>query len=629
MKYPLWSSLAICCGGLVFVSPLPAAAPVGLPVEFVRPAPGETTARIHVTGSPDLPYRLLSSTDLRSWLPLPAQTADSEGRASFPVSLNSTQRFFRAVTVTPVTTSTDPATVLLGKRLFDETRFAQFFAANGASALNAPLSNGGDPVLSEAPTLSGVVPGPLWGQSMSCRACHLEAELASTSLGGRTLADYGARSRIPERGDGNRTTLRNSPALVNAALERPVPFFLHFDGEFPDGVSLVKGTLTGRNFGWLPTERAQAIRHIARVIREDDGRAFQGPELGGAYGRLLAGVDPDLPPAWRLPVAWRLEVDQASDLEILDRVAGLVDQYLQSVRFATDGDGRYQASPYDTFLRKNALPQQPDPGESDLAYSRRLRDLLARLTQPAFVTSADGYFARLTQPFRFGPEELQGLRVFLAEPPGNPPAGLAAIGNCLVCHPAPHFTDFDFHNSGATQWEYDTIHGEGAFASISIPSLAERAAAPQDYLPPSAHHPDATGRFGSVPTRARPGFVDLGVWNVYGNLEMPGAQAGLHALLSSRFGTPEPEALLARSVALFKTPGLRGLSLSAPYLHTGQASTLESAMFFYRFTAELGRAQALRNPDPEISRIFLSRFDGAPLSAFLRSLNEDFPGTVP
>lgn len=629
MKYPLWSSLAVCCGGLLSGSPLHAADAVELPLLFANPASGESIARIHLTGTRDLAYRLLSSTDLRSWNPLPAQTADSNGRVSFPVSLNSTQRFFRAVTVTPLTNATDPAAVLLGKRLFDETRFAQFFAANGAAALNAPLPNGGDPILAEAPTLSGVVPGPFWGQSMSCRACHLEAELASTILGGRALADYGARSRIPERADGIRTTLRNSPALVNAALERPLPFFLHFDGEFPDGVSLVKGTLTGRNFGWLPTERAEALRHIARVIREDDGLAFQGPELGGAYGRLLAGVDPDLPPAWRLPVMWRLEVDQASDQEILDRVAALVDQYLRSLRFATDREGRYQASPYDAFLRKNSLPQRPDAGESDLAYSRRLRDLLAGLTQPAFVTPADGQFASLAQPFWFGPEELQGLKVFLAEPPRNPPAGLAAIGNCLVCHPAPHFTDFDFHNSGATQWEYDTVHGEGAFAGILIPSLAERATAPQDYLPPSATHPDATARFASVPVRTRPGFVDLGIWNVYGNPETPAAQDGLQALLSSRFGTTEAEVLLARSVALFKTPGLRGLSLSAPYLHTGQASTLESAMFFYRFTAELGRAQALRNPDPEISRVFLSRFDGAPLSAFLRSLNEDFPSAAP
>ena len=119
-------------------------------------------------------------------------------------------------------------------------------------------------------------------------------ELAGTGLGNRTLSDFAIRSPIPVRDDARRTTVRNSPALVNAALDRPGPFLLHFDGEFPDGRSLVRGTMTGRNFGWLPDERAQAVHHIAQVIREDDGRAFLGPESGGAYRKLFAGIDPDL-----------------------------------------------------------------------------------------------------------------------------------------------------------------------------------------------------------------------------------------------------------------------------------------------------------------------------------------------
>ena len=100
---------------------------------------------------------------------------------------------------------------------------------------------------------------------------------------------------------------------------------------------------------------------------------------------------------------------------------------------------------------------------------------------------------------------------------------------------------------------------------------------------------------------------------------------GLQSTLARRFGSEDPTMLLPRTIALFKTPTLRGLAGSAPYMHTGQASTLESVIFFYRFTAELGRADKLRNGDPEISRIALGKSDGAPLAAFLRSLNEDFP----
>lgn len=44
---------------------------------------------------------------------------------------------------------------------------------------------------------------------------------------------------------------------------------LHWDGEFASIEELVKSTLTGRNFGWLPDEKALAVRHFASVISDD------------------------------------------------------------------------------------------------------------------------------------------------------------------------------------------------------------------------------------------------------------------------------------------------------------------------------------------------------------------------
>jgi cytochrome c peroxidase len=79
-----------------------------------------------------------------------------------------------------------------------------------------------------------------------------------------------------------------------------------------------------------------------------------------------------------------------------------------------------------------------------------------------------------------------------------------------------------------------------------------------------------------------------------------------------------------KTIALFKTPGLRDLGHSAPYLHTGQSSTLEAVLFFYRFTSGLAREQSVRNSDPEMARIFIVKEAQAPLAAFLRSLNEEF-----
>jgi cytochrome c peroxidase len=77
-------------------------------------------------------------------------------------------------------------------------------------------------------------------------------------------------------------------------------------------------------------------------------------------------------------------------------------------------------------------------------------------------------------------------------------------------------------------------------------------------------------------------------------------------------------------VARFKTPGLRDLGHSAPCLHTGRADTLEAVLALYGEFSELARRGRIRNPSPEVAGIAITRADGAALTAFLRSLNEDY-----
>src|SRR5262245_35793461 len=216
----------------------------------------------------------------------------------------------------------DAAEVAIGERLFLETRFAQFFFANSGGNANAVLATG-DPTMDVTVTTTGSLPGPFAGTSMNCRSCHLVDEQKGVPGGGnRTYADFAQRSPIPAREDGKRTTPRNSPPLVNASLPRP-GFLLHFDGEFASGVDLVKGTFTGRNFGWLPTERDRAIAHIAHIIRHDDGSGDLAQAFGGAYRVVLAGTSPAIPPVFRLPPAYRIDVTRATDAQILGAVAAL------------------------------------------------------------------------------------------------------------------------------------------------------------------------------------------------------------------------------------------------------------------------------------------------------------------
>ncbi len=402
------------------------------------------------------------------------------------------------------TEEADPPEVAIGERLFLETRFAQFFFADSRGDANVVLP-AGDPVMDRTRTTQGSLPGPFAGASMNCRSCHLVDEQKGLNRGGnRTYADFARRSPIPAREDGKPQTPRNSPPLVNASLPR-ASVLLHFDGEFASGTDLVKGTFTGRNFGWLPSERDQAVAHIAHIIRDDDGSGDFARDLGGAYRVVLKGTDPAIPPALRLPPAFRIDVTGATDAQILDAVAGLVDAYLSSLVFAQTGDGQFDGSPYDAFLGKNGLPRKPDPGESDLDYSRRLRTLVEGLTRPRFVTRADGSLRLHPQAFIFSSRELRGLKIFLAEPATTPPSATVlrrgGIGNCVACHPAPSFTDFAFHNTGAAQAEYDSAHGPGAFLG---PVHSRSGDTPGQLRRLPAPHGRPPERPGSLPGRTGP-----------------------------------------------------------------------------------------------------------------------------
>lgn len=521
----------------------------------------------------------------------------------------------------------DPPEVAIGERLFLETRFAQFFFASSGGDANATLATG-DPVMEETTTTVGPIPGPFAGASMNCRACHLVDEQKGVLHGGnRTYADFARRSPVPAREDGKRETPRNSPPLVNASRPR-ANLLLHFDGEFASGSDLVKGTFTGRNFGWLPQERDQAVAHIAHIIRNDDGSGDLARQFGGAYPIVLKGEDPGIPPEFRLPPEFRIDVAQASDAQILDAVVTLVDQYLTSLVFAQTSSGQFDGSPYDVFLRKNGLPRKPGAGESDVEYSRRLRGLVEKLVRPRYVTPLDGRFQLHRQVFLFGPRELLGLRIFLAEPAATPPSvtalRLGRTGNCVACHPAPNFTDFGFHNTGAAQAEYDSVHGPGAFLDVFIPDLAARQASFDLYLPPTALHPNAQGPFLDVPAADRPGRTDLGLWNVFANPDLPAAQDRIRNILCVFLPSCTEAELLPKTIALFKTPGLRDLGHSAPYLHTGQADTIEDVLQQYIRFSSLARAGGMRNGSPPLAGMALTQRDVAALAAFLRALNEDY-----
>jgi cytochrome c peroxidase len=105
-------------------------------------------------------------------------------------------------------------------------------------------------------------------------------------------------------------------------------------------------------------------------------------------------------------------------------------------------------------------------------------------------------------------------------------------------------------------------------------------------------------------------------------------------------GVPENARLAERDAGAdgrhrFRTPSLRNVAGTAPYMHNGVFSTLEEVMSFY--VGVRGSRTATANPnvsprdlDPLLFTVFLGGDDRQALGAFLQALTDDrFDRTVP
>ena len=537
----------------------------------------------------------------------------------------------------------DPAEIMLGERLFLETRFAQFFSSHLEKGdVNAPLKKG-DPSLEKTARFFGLPPyqipfadGPYAGQSMNCRSCHLVDEhLEQSELGMRSYSDYASRSPLPDRGDGRLVTVRNSPSLVDASLPRR-DFLLHFDGEFSSLAHLVRGTLTGRNLGWLAGEKDMAIEHICKVVREDDGKSELAEEFGGfTYSEAFAGTKADgtaIDNEYLIPEELKIDVQKANCEKVFEATANFIAIYTEDLVFAEDES---IISPYDLFLQVNGLPNQANEKESNLEYSNRLMQEIEQLLSQdklQFIeknpNTEDGKFQFHDQPYVFGAEQLAGMKIFFTQESNQQDKNKKdSAGNCIACHAAPHFTDFSFHNTGITQVEYDALHGQNAFNKLKIPNLSQREKKSDLYLPATQKNPERKGIFRSVPTQKNAMKTDLGVWNILFNRDYTLPQESLYNLICIKDGVVSCKSrddTLQKSVARFKTPSLRNLGHSAPYMHNGQISDLHAVMSFYMAASVNTREGQFRNPDEDIAKIDIKPKDLDPLALFLISLYEDY-----
>lgn len=320
-----------------------------------------------------------------------------------------------------------------------------------------------------------------------------------------------------------------------------------------------------------------------RSLEEQSRKTITGRNFGWfpeeretALAQILAVMREDGPRSYREAFlnAYGVDIHALDGAETVDAIARAISDFVRGLKSE-------RSSPYDVFAAANGIPPAPRPGEGPKRYGVHVLERVAALERTESLKLSE----------RFDLMALEGYKIFLRS------AGTGKAGNCVTCHVPPSFTDRIFHNAGVTQDAYDGQHGHGSFLALDIPIYAD------------ARRP--VNRFHSPASRKRPGEVDLGYWNfaMFGNSPLYHAQDS------------ETE-FLDRTIATFKTPTLRNVSATDPYMHNGAYVTLEDVLDQKIRAAFFARMGQLRNSDPELEAIHIISDDIPALFAFLNALND-------
>ena len=203
-------------------------------------------------------------------------------------------------------------------------------------------------------------------------------------------------------------------------------------------------------------------------------------------------------------------------------------------------------------------------GKSLMAYQRQLKMPLAPFDEYVNALKED----RLTADNQLNQSQLNGLRLFLGR------------ANCASCHNGPLFSNFEFHNIGA----------------------------------PESNRKDVDlGRFSGIQSLEKDEFTCLSKYS----------DAEPKSCLEMRFLKKQGPEL----VGAFKTPSLRNVSETAPYMQTGQFASLEQVVKHYDKPAApfYSREQHPNRPHFDIFPLKLSEENQNDLIAFLKTLTSPVP----
>ncbi len=208
-------------------------------------------------------------------------------------------------------------------------------------------------------------------------------------------------------------------------------------------------------------------------------------------------------------------------------------------------------------------------GKAIMAYQRQLTIPPSRFDHflEALVEKREAELPKLLSP-----QEVKGLRLFVGK------------ANCASCHNGPLFTNYEFHNIGA---------------------------------PDPIDKPVELGRYQGVKDLVEDEFTCLSKWS----------DASEQDCAEMRFlKTSGPEL-----VGALKTPTLRNIAETAPYMQMGQFENLQQVITHYNFPAPpvYNREQHPNRPHFDILPLKLTTQEVVELESFLHTLTSPLPKDDP
>ena len=240
--------------------------------------------------------------------------------------------------------------------------------------------------------------------AIACSACHGLGE----SVAGkpeRFYADHTPTSLTA----GRETTARNAQTL--AGVHQAEVF--GWDGAYDSMEDMILEKLIGKQYGWQPGARDEAIDNAAYVLLDEGHNAISG-----------------VPYVEQFQEVYGLDLESLERPEVAAAAARALADYTRTLDFS-------MTSRWDAFTEQNRFRKAPNAGEDIMNFAASIESRIFNQEGRGLIRRPEGFSEAAYEGFK------TFFRVFDVE----------SVGSCIRCHVPPTFSDYALHGAGNSSFK--------------------------------------------------------------------------------------------------------------------------------------------------------------------------------